>query len=272
MTDFRYIPGDFDAYDAFDDAGNPPVHLWTRHLRVNVPINWFSIFEEARRKQRDWVTAQNQEPYYYPAQEEVNGHPPAADVARAKSVQNGHKNDEGQDVDNGDKEKPAKKEEESAAASVAEQEQNEQQEGKDKDNSSANGDNKAPSANSSETDAKEPVTPAAMDNDAHPVGSSNSSHVGNGGSFNVKEAASTPIPKLLQVKEEPRFFSADNIDFAHNGEQFSIQSSGYQQASPLDTPTPSPRNGQTKKDAADTANNAFKTKRRSVHDLFRGSR
>ncbi|ORZ15617.1 hypothetical protein BCR42DRAFT_491663 [Absidia repens] len=48
----RYLPGDYDAYDAFDEAGNPPVHLWTRYLRVEVPINWFAIFEEARRKQR----------------------------------------------------------------------------------------------------------------------------------------------------------------------------------------------------------------------------
>ncbi|SAL96508.1 hypothetical protein [Absidia glauca] len=52
----RYLPGDYDAYDAFDEAGNPPVHLWTRYLRVEVPINWFAIFEEARRKQREWTT------------------------------------------------------------------------------------------------------------------------------------------------------------------------------------------------------------------------
>ncbi|KAI9304658.1 hypothetical protein BJ944DRAFT_288467 [Cunninghamella echinulata] len=51
----RYLPGDFDAFDAFDEAGNPPVHLWTRYLRVDVPINWFTIFEEARRKQREWT-------------------------------------------------------------------------------------------------------------------------------------------------------------------------------------------------------------------------
>lgn len=51
----RYIPGDFEAYNAFDHAGNPPVHLWTRYLRVSVPINWFAMFEEARRKQREWM-------------------------------------------------------------------------------------------------------------------------------------------------------------------------------------------------------------------------
>ncbi|KAI9319075.1 hypothetical protein BX666DRAFT_2025414 [Dichotomocladium elegans] len=73
-SEARYIPGDFDAYDAFDDAGNPPVHLWSRHLRVNVPINWFSIFEEARRKQRSWMNEQNDD-YYYPAEQpETAGH------------------------------------------------------------------------------------------------------------------------------------------------------------------------------------------------------
>ncbi|ORY89874.1 hypothetical protein BCR43DRAFT_499627 [Syncephalastrum racemosum] len=54
-SEARYIPGDFEAYNAFDHAGNPPVHLWTRYLRVSVPINWFAMFEEARRKQREWM-------------------------------------------------------------------------------------------------------------------------------------------------------------------------------------------------------------------------
>lgn len=53
-SEARYLPGDFHAYDAFDDDGNPPVHLWTRFLRVSVPTNWFAMFEEARRKQREW--------------------------------------------------------------------------------------------------------------------------------------------------------------------------------------------------------------------------
>ncbi|KAI8344634.1 hypothetical protein BC941DRAFT_409162 [Chlamydoabsidia padenii] len=64
----RYLPGDYDAYDAFDEAGNPPVHLWTRYLRVEVPINWFAIFEEARRKQREWAThvlGQQQQQYHH---------------------------------------------------------------------------------------------------------------------------------------------------------------------------------------------------------------
>ncbi|KAI9496429.1 hypothetical protein BDB00DRAFT_808857 [Zychaea mexicana] len=50
----RFLPGDFEAFDAFDEAGNPPVHLWTRYLQVEVPTNWFALFEEARRKQREW--------------------------------------------------------------------------------------------------------------------------------------------------------------------------------------------------------------------------
>ncbi|ORZ16307.1 hypothetical protein BCR42DRAFT_414771 [Absidia repens] len=70
----RYLPGDFDAFDAFDEAGNPPVHLWTRFLHVDVPVNWFVIFEEARRKQREWTAhvfgqqqqqQQQQEPYHH---------------------------------------------------------------------------------------------------------------------------------------------------------------------------------------------------------------
>lgn len=54
FVSFRYLPGDFDAFDAFDDAGNPPVYFWTRYLRIQVPVNWFSLFEEARRRQRMW--------------------------------------------------------------------------------------------------------------------------------------------------------------------------------------------------------------------------
>lgn len=51
---FRYLPENFDAYLAFDYAGNPPIHLWTKHLRAVIPINWFNIFEEARHMQRQW--------------------------------------------------------------------------------------------------------------------------------------------------------------------------------------------------------------------------
>ncbi|KAI9244819.1 hypothetical protein BDA99DRAFT_543863 [Phascolomyces articulosus] len=53
-SEARFLPGDFESFDAFDDAGNPPVHLWTRYLQVDVPDNWFALFEEARRKQREW--------------------------------------------------------------------------------------------------------------------------------------------------------------------------------------------------------------------------
>jgi hypothetical protein len=47
-------------YDAFDECGNPPIHLWSRHLRVSVPTNWFAMFEEAKRRQRDWAIQQHQ--------------------------------------------------------------------------------------------------------------------------------------------------------------------------------------------------------------------
>ncbi|SAL95768.1 hypothetical protein [Absidia glauca] len=70
----RYLPGDFDAFDAFDEAGNPPVHLWTRYLRVEVPINWFAIFEEARRKQREWATHILEQQQHHQQQQQQQQH------------------------------------------------------------------------------------------------------------------------------------------------------------------------------------------------------
>lgn len=61
----RQLPGDFDIYDAFDECGNPPIHLWSRYLKVSVPSNWFSMFEEAKRKQREWVALQQQQQQGY---------------------------------------------------------------------------------------------------------------------------------------------------------------------------------------------------------------
>lgn len=69
----RYLPENFDAYLAFDYAGNPPIHLWTKQLRAVIPINWFNIFEEARHMQRQWnvsywdPTNNNvvEQPHYY---------------------------------------------------------------------------------------------------------------------------------------------------------------------------------------------------------------
>ncbi|CEP18363.1 hypothetical protein [Parasitella parasitica] len=60
-SEARQLPGDFDIYNAFDECGNPPIHLWSRYLRVGVPSNWFSMFEEARRKQRQWMLHQEQQ-------------------------------------------------------------------------------------------------------------------------------------------------------------------------------------------------------------------
>lgn len=77
------MPGDFDIYDAFDECGNPPIHLWSRYLRAAVPSNWFLMFEEAKRKRSEWSMRQsmvqqhqNHEYYYAPSHEkdsQVNG-------------------------------------------------------------------------------------------------------------------------------------------------------------------------------------------------------
>ncbi|RUS21330.1 hypothetical protein BC937DRAFT_93013 [Endogone sp. FLAS-F59071] len=53
-SDARYLPGEFVAYEAFDPMGNPPMYLWDKVLKSRVPKNWFDMYEEARRKQRDW--------------------------------------------------------------------------------------------------------------------------------------------------------------------------------------------------------------------------
>ncbi|KAG2172026.1 hypothetical protein INT43_001503 [Umbelopsis isabellina] len=59
-SEARYLPGDFFAYEAFDEAGNPPVYIWQRLLNTDIPANWFSMFEEARRKQREWASGFDQ--------------------------------------------------------------------------------------------------------------------------------------------------------------------------------------------------------------------
>ncbi|KAL9548973.1 hypothetical protein MBANPS3_005426 [Mucor bainieri] len=62
-SEARYLPNNFDAYLAFDYAGNPPIHLWTKQLRAMIPVNWFSMFEEARHMQRQWnISYWNPEP------------------------------------------------------------------------------------------------------------------------------------------------------------------------------------------------------------------
>ena len=65
-------------YDAFDECGNPPIHLWSRYLKVGVPSNWFSMFEEAKSKQKEWnqrrqssiIQQQDQNGFYYPPQQQ----------------------------------------------------------------------------------------------------------------------------------------------------------------------------------------------------------
>ncbi|KAL7330644.1 hypothetical protein PS15p_205555 [Mucor circinelloides] len=62
-SEARYLPNNFDAYLAFDYAGNPPIHLWTKQLREMIPVNWFNMFEEARHMQRQWhISYWNPEP------------------------------------------------------------------------------------------------------------------------------------------------------------------------------------------------------------------
>ncbi|ORX50879.1 hypothetical protein DM01DRAFT_1384621 [Hesseltinella vesiculosa] len=56
----RYLAYDFDAYDAFDPAGNPPVYFWARYLKTHIPHNWFLLFEEARQRQRLWHATMEQ--------------------------------------------------------------------------------------------------------------------------------------------------------------------------------------------------------------------
>ncbi|KAL9543184.1 hypothetical protein MBANPS3_008236 [Mucor bainieri] len=87
-SEARQLPGDFDIYNAFDECGNPPIHLWSRYLRTSVPSNWFILFEEARRKQRNWAMHQEhlhrqsliqqkqeqEQDYYYQQPEEIHDH------------------------------------------------------------------------------------------------------------------------------------------------------------------------------------------------------
>ncbi|CDH50824.1 predicted protein [Lichtheimia corymbifera JMRC:FSU:9682] len=51
-----YLVGDFDAFVAFDELSNPLIELWYQ-LGVSVgqrlPVQWFIMFEEANRKQRE---------------------------------------------------------------------------------------------------------------------------------------------------------------------------------------------------------------------------
>lgn len=51
--------GDFDAFVAFDELSNPLIELWYQ-LGVSVgqrlPVQWFIMFEEANRKQREAIS------------------------------------------------------------------------------------------------------------------------------------------------------------------------------------------------------------------------
>ncbi|KAI9243707.1 hypothetical protein BY458DRAFT_530382 [Sporodiniella umbellata] len=53
-SEAKYLPNNFDAYPAFDRAGNPSIQLWTQQLKSAIPSNWFSLFEEAKMIQSQW--------------------------------------------------------------------------------------------------------------------------------------------------------------------------------------------------------------------------
>ncbi|OZJ02951.1 hypothetical protein BZG36_04614 [Bifiguratus adelaidae] len=53
-SEARYLPGDFIAHEAFDGSGNPPLLTWSDLIRSEIPKNWFEMFEEGRRRQREW--------------------------------------------------------------------------------------------------------------------------------------------------------------------------------------------------------------------------
>ncbi|KAI8140318.1 hypothetical protein BJV82DRAFT_623492 [Fennellomyces sp. T-0311] len=293
-SEARYIPGDFDAYDAFDEAGNPPVHLWTRQLRVNVPTNWFSIFEEARRKQRDWQNEQNEE-YYYPPVEQAPAPrkqpvnpatitPPATEKSTDDKAASSHNESE-------------ETEETSSSATDEDIED-------DEIVSTAGSSAPAQPAEPSEKSVKsEPVhtdsvpqhngvtnaAPVAVaTNDAAPKRSATNGSAKQPRTYvreyeptpkleqtPIKQALATPpaspqaseqVRKYQSSSEKSRLFTSSDIAFTHNGDQFSLTHE-------ITPPVPQlPTNGNAKK-AATGSNGAAtppKSKRRSVQDLFRG--
>jgi len=54
-SEARFLPEGFSAFAAFDLHGNPPITDWKKILKAKIPLNWFEMFEDARRRQRDWT-------------------------------------------------------------------------------------------------------------------------------------------------------------------------------------------------------------------------
>ncbi|CDS07860.1 hypothetical protein LRAMOSA01809 [Lichtheimia ramosa] len=270
-SEARYIPGDFDAYDAFDDAGNPPVHLWSRQLRVQVPINWFSIFEEARRKQRLWVEEQNQEEFYYAADERNATHqhepvtPPATDKSSGGKSPNGsQKNDDADDDDDSDKD--------------SQQADDDDVKQDDKDNV-----DKEPNIDGADSGVnnESAVSPTSKTNEnaskKQNTEQTNKRHVKEQDfdTPSVSRSNTTPhLSKQLQQPPKPKYQAApssanngvatnnnNDFSFPHNGDQFAIQNNGYQVTPPAVPPMPT--------DAGNSEPASLKPKRRSVHGFFR---
>lgn len=273
---FRYIPGDFDAYDAFDDAGNPPVHLWSRQLRVQVPINWFSIFEEARRKQRQWVEEQNQEEFYYAADERHAPHqhepvtPPATDKSSGgEKSPNGSQNND--DIDDDDSDKDSQQ-----AADDAKQDDKDKVDKVDKepivDGTESGVNNEAAVPPTSKTTTNGNSVPTSLkkqsteqtdkrhtkDLDTPTVSRSNTApHLAK------QQPQSPPKPKYQAAPSSATTATNNNDDFSfpHNGDQFAIQNNGYQVTPPAVPPMPV--------DGGISDPSSLKPKRRSVHGFFR---
>lgn len=267
---FRYIPGDFDAYDAFDDAGNPPVHLWSRQLRVQVPINWFSIFEEARRKQRQWVEEQNQEEFYYAADDRHAPHqhepvtPPATDKSSGgeKSPNGSQDND---DIDDDDSDKDSQQ----AADDAKQDDKVDKEPVVDGTESGVNNEaavsptpKTATNGNSAPTSLKKQSTEQTdkrhtKDLDTPVVSRSNTApHL-------AKQQPQSPPKPKYQAAPSSVTTATNNNDFSfpHNGDQFAIQNNGYQVTPPAVPPMPA--------DGGSSDPASLKPKRRSVHGFFR---
>ncbi|ORY98179.1 hypothetical protein BCR43DRAFT_524226 [Syncephalastrum racemosum] len=286
-SEARYIPGDFDAYDAFDDAGNPPVHLWTRHLRVSVPTNWFSIFEEARRKQRSWGQEPAVDDFYYADQEALKKPverqvlPPLTE----QSSTNGKTEDSsvpdsaaasGHDVPAGSPEPssrgaPSVKAASSSAAddsdSVSAPVTPSSHDGHGISNGTAAAHIQQQSTTS--TTAAVPAIPAPAPAPAQTpsipatpptptVQRENSKHL-------VQESISANNSSIQTKQPHPQkdLFKSD-LSFSHDGDRFSLQSSGYQRPPVPEVPAPAPANNKKQNGVTPS-----KSKRRSVQDLFR---
>lgn len=267
-------------------------------MRVSVPTNWFSIFEEARRKQRSW----NQEPavddFYYADQDvpkkpiERQALPPLTE----QSSTNG-------------------KTEESSTPNSTAASDHEVPAGSPEPSSRGVPSVKAASSSAADDSdsVSAPVTPSSHDGHGISNGAA-ASHIQQQPtpSAAIATAAATTVPTVPAVpapvpthtpaqhpsipaspptptvqRENSKHLvqesiSANNssiqtkqphpqkdlfkseLSFTHDGDRFSLQSSGYQRPPVPEVPAPAPANNKKQNGVAPS-----KSKRRSVQDLFR---